>query len=81
MDWNDLGAETHRETENFSIGNIKEIDIPGSAVNIQLQIEVMTFPPPRETWKTILTESFGAPPSLGLNVSGTTLRVSVVRVS
>lgn len=77
MDWSELGTPVHKATGNFPAGSAKEIDIPATASNIRLKIEIMTFPRPFETWKTVSTPQFDAPVTRSYTLSGTTLNVKL----
>jgi len=66
------GRTTASESGNFPVLSGKHIDIPSAATNIALKIEIMTCPPPFETWKTVATYQFDKPATKCYELSGTT---------
>jgi len=49
--------------------------------DISITVEVMTFPPPFETWKTVATPHFDAPVRKCYELTGETFNVKFVEVA
>lgn len=72
VEWNE-GAERHSQPSgNFPVLASKEIGIPVNASKVVVKIEIMTFPAPAETWKTVAALPFDRPVVKKYVLSGTT---------
>jgi len=60
------------DSGNFPVLASKEVGIPANATKIVVKIEIMTFPYPFETWKTIDSLSFDQPVVKRYKLAGTT---------
>jgi len=75
------GANTTTlESGNFPALSGKNIDIPASAANITVKIEIMTFPYPVETWKTVANYQFNKPVTKSYRLSGTTVAPEIAEI-
>jgi hypothetical protein len=72
VEWNEGATRRSQESTNFPVLAAKEIAIPINATKIVVKIEIMTFPKPVETWKTIATLPFDKPVVKRYSLSGPT---------
>lgn len=70
--WQQNGQVTKNESGNLPVLAAQSISIPPEANNVSIKIEIMTFPAPIETWKTIATYDFDTPVKKCYEVSGAT---------
>jgi len=81
VQWEENGAaHEQKDSGNFPILNAKSIEIPKTAINISLKIEIMTFPKPFETWSTVTTKSFKTPVVKTFKLKGTTFKPKVSEI-
>lgn len=71
---------TPLESGNFPALSGKNIDIPASATNITVKIEIMTFPYPFETWKSVAIYQFDKPVTKSYRLSGTTVVPEIAEI-
>ena len=74
VEWNEGLNRRSQASGNFPVLASKEIALPINASKIAVKIEVMTFPPPFETWKTVTALSFDMPVVKRYDLSGTTVK-------
>jgi hypothetical protein len=72
VEWSEGADRRSLRSGNFPVLASKEIGIPVNASKIDVKIEIMTFPPPFETWKTVKVLSFDKPAVKRYELSGTT---------
>jgi hypothetical protein len=72
VQWQQSGRSTTKESGNFPVLSDKDISIPADAKNVSVEIEIMTFPKPLESWKTVATYKFDSPVEKCYEVSGVT---------
>ena len=72
------GNRTTKESDNFSAGVTKSIEIPAGATNIQLCAQDAWF---FGSWNDIFSKSFDTPVTKKYRVSGTTLNTSYEEIS
>ena len=72
VEWNEGVERRSQDSGNFPVLASKEIGIPVNASKIVVKIEIMTFPPPVETWKTVAALPFDKPVVMKYVLSGTT---------
>ena len=70
--WQQSGQLTANESGSFPVLAAKNISIPPDARNISVKIEIMTFPAPVETWRTVATYEFDTPVRKSFQLSGET---------
>jgi len=70
--WQQNGRPTANESGSFPALAAKDIRIPPDARNVSIKIEIMTFPKPFETWKTVATYEFDTPVRKCYELSGET---------
>jgi hypothetical protein len=74
VEWNE-GPDRRSETSgNFPVLASKEVTLPVNASKITVKIDLMTFPAPFETWKTVCALSFEKPVVKRYELSGTTVK-------
>ncbi len=72
VEWNEDGSAHSEQSGNFPILASKEIRIPVNGTKIVVKIDIMTFPTPAETWKTVATFQFDKPVVKRYELSGRT---------
>jgi hypothetical protein len=72
VEWNEGPDHRSLHSGNFPVLASKEIGIPVNASKIAVKIEIMTFPAPFETWKTVAALSFDKPVVKRYALSGVT---------
>lgn len=72
VQWLQGGRPTANESGNFPVLAAKNIRIPSDARSVSIKIEIMTFPPPVETWKTVATYEFDTPVKKCYELAGVT---------
>jgi hypothetical protein len=72
VEWNEGAERRSQPSGNFPVLASKEIGIPVNASKIVVKIEIMTFPAPAETWKTVAALPFDKPVVKKYVLSGTT---------
>lgn len=77
VDYSLGGKKSTLKSDNFPILSKKSIEVPAGAYNVGLKIEVMTFPKPVETWKTVKDMNLDYPQDLDFTISGTTWNIKV----
>ena len=70
--WQQNGQVTKNESGSVPVLAAQSISIPPEARDVSIKIEIMTFPSPIETWKTIATYDFDTPVKKCYEVSGAT---------
>jgi hypothetical protein len=78
--WSQGGRRSTSQSGNFPVLAAESIDIPVDAKSVSVKVEVMTFPPPVETWKTVATLEFDAPIRKCFELTGTTFDVKFAEV-
>jgi hypothetical protein len=73
VEWNEGAERRSQSSGNFPVLASKEIAIPVNASKIVVKIELMTFPEPFETWKTVAALPFDRPVVKKYVLSGTTV--------
>ena len=71
--WNEGATTRTLESGNFPVLAAKEIGLPVNATKILVKIELMTAPPPFETWKTVAVQPFDKPVVKKYVLAGTTM--------
>ncbi|MFD1559653.1 hypothetical protein ACFSHT_29110 [Paraburkholderia silviterrae] len=72
VEWNEGPERRSRQSGNFLVMSSAEIPIPVNASAIDVKIEIMTCPPPLESWKVFETRKFDKPVMKKYVLSGTT---------
>jgi hypothetical protein len=80
VDWRLSGRPDRSESGNFPVAAAKSIGLPAGATDITLTIEIMTFPPPFETWKVMAVHSYRAAPRVSFHLSGTTIQTVIEEI-
>ncbi|HCW05925.1 MAG TPA: hypothetical protein DGG95_01020, partial [Cytophagales bacterium] len=80
-----ISYQIEADSKTSESGNIlalsgKNLDIPAEANNIGLKIEIMTFPWPKETWRTLKVIPFTKPISKQFRLSGTTFKPELTEI-
>jgi hypothetical protein len=70
--WKVNGVKKNHSSGVFPVLANKEIEIPAFATDIVINIDIMTFPKPFETWSTVKTVQLEKPVVLEYELSGTT---------
>ncbi len=70
--WQQSGQPTTEESGSFPVLAAKYIRIPPAATNVSVKIEIMTFPAPFETWKTVAAHTFDQPVTKCYELAGET---------
>lgn len=73
VDWRQSGRADRGESGSFPVVAAKSIGLPAGASDITLTIEIMTFPPPFETWKVVSVHAYISAPRVSFRLSGTTI--------
>lgn len=81
MNWQQWGLSTTKESGNFPVLAAKSIEIPPDASEISMKVEIMTFPAPLETWKTIAVYRFEAPVTKCYEITGQTWSANLREIS
>jgi hypothetical protein len=72
VEWNE-GADRHsQQSGTYPVLASREIGIPVNATKIVVKIDIMTFPAPVETWKTVAAYQFDTPVVKRYGLSGVT---------
>jgi hypothetical protein len=79
--WSQNGQGVTAESGLFPALAAKSIGIPAEAKAISINIEVMTFPQPVETWKTVATLEFDEPVRKCFELAGTTMNAQFREVT
>lgn len=79
--WQHSGQPSTSASGNIPALGAKSIDIPAGVRDVTITIDVMTFPEPIETWKTVRTYDIGVPVKKCYEISGVTWNVKVADVS
>jgi hypothetical protein len=72
VQWQRSGRPATEESGNFPVLAAKSIRIPPDATNVSVKIEIMTFPEPFETWKTVAVYPFDKPVTKCYEITGET---------
>ncbi|WP_347265872.1 hypothetical protein [Paracoccus sp. (in: a-proteobacteria)] len=72
LSWQQDGKEHRARSGSFPVLAAKSLPIPAEAQEVALHVEVMTFPPPFETWRTVAELRLGGPRRKAYLLSGTT---------
>lgn len=78
--WKTNGEEEKQSSGNFPVLSNKEIEIPAYGTNISIDIEIMTFPKPIETWSTVKSIQLEKPEVREYELSGTTFKPTVSEI-
>lgn len=73
VEWNEGSTRQAQHSGNFPVMAAKEIGLPVNATKILVKLDVMTAPPPFETWKTVAALPFDKPVVKKYVLSGITL--------
>lgn len=73
VDWRLNGRADRGESGNFPVLAARSIGLPAGATDITVKIEIMTFPPPFETWKVVAAHSYRVAPRVSFRLKGTTI--------
>ncbi len=73
VEWNEGATRQAQQSGNFPVMAAMEIGLPVNATKILAKIDVMTAPPPFETWKTVAALPFDKPVVKKYVLSGITL--------
>lgn len=73
VDWRLSGHPQHSESGSFPVVAAKSVSLPAGATDIAVTIEIMTFPPPFETWKVLTVRNYDTAPRVSFRLSGTTI--------
>jgi hypothetical protein len=72
VEWSEGAERRSGQSGKFPVLSSKELDIPVNASKIVVKIEIMTFPEPVETWKTVAVLPFDKPVMKRFALSGVT---------
>jgi hypothetical protein len=72
VQWRNGGVREGAQSGSFPVLSAKSIDLPSAARDIEVTIEILTFPKPMETWRTVATYQFPSPVQKSFQLSGTT---------
>ena len=78
--WQQGGRPATKESGSFPVLAAKSIDIPADVRNVSIKIEIMTFPEPVETWKTVATHQFDTPVKKCYELSGVTWKPALTEI-
>lgn len=81
VSWQLGGRTTTQTSGSFPALAARSINIPAEARNLAVAIEIMTFPPPAETWATLATHQFPAAVTRCYQASGTTISPELQEVA
>ena len=79
--WSQGGRPSTSQSGNLLALAARTIGLQADAKDISVTIEVMTFPPPVETWKTVATIEFDAPVRKCFELAGETFNVKFSEVA
>ncbi len=80
VEWVQDGRPSARQSGNFPVLAAESIEIPADAKDVSVKFEVMTFPRPIETWKTVATINFDTPIRKCFELTGTTFDAKLAEV-
>jgi hypothetical protein len=80
VDWRLNGRTDRSESGSFPVAAAKSIGLPAGATDITLKIEIMTFPPPFETWKVMAVHNYSTAPRVSFHLSGTTIQTVIEEI-